>query len=233
DDQAGGAAGVAQEVDDGVEELRAHARVEAREGLVQQHHVGLDGEDAGEVDAARLAAAERRRPAPGEPLRPQRGERPRRPPHPPPLPRRGEPPLAAHGPGGGGQEPGERGEQRRLARPVGAEDGGHLTAPQLEVDAGEDLAAPAPHRQPPSLENGLPTSMLTGRKVLYISTFRPVNIGVPAHEARQPGRKPRRSRSSPAYWSSVRAPPQIRTRPRRMRPKPIAVPYSPAEISAR
>jgi hypothetical protein len=79
DDEAGGAARVAEEVDDGIKELRADARVEAREGLVEEHHVGLDGEDAGEVDAARLTAGERCRPAPGEALHPERGERPVRP----------------------------------------------------------------------------------------------------------------------------------------------------------
>ncbi len=39
-------------------ELRAHLRVECAEGLVEQQHLGLDGQGAGEGHALALAARE-------------------------------------------------------------------------------------------------------------------------------------------------------------------------------
>ena len=56
-------------------------------------------------------------------------------------------PSASTRPATGSQQPGERRQQRRLARAVGPEHGDELAAAQLEVDAGRDRAPAAPDRE--------------------------------------------------------------------------------------
>jgi hypothetical protein len=153
------------------EQLGARDRVEPGERLVEQQDVGPDSERTREMNAAALAAGQRRRRAVGQVIDAKFGKRRACPGcplaawHAPPgerqldvlrnaptrevggLQRDGDTPAALHASPRGREHPGESIEQGALPSAVRAEQHEHLSRSQLEIHVADDIAAIALHAE--------------------------------------------------------------------------------------